>query len=243
MRAMRPIIRHPKVQDALCWIVASYVRLVKWTGRWQIVGDDTLAGYVSSDRPFIVAFWHGRLLMMPFAYERNRPVDILISNHPDGRLIAKTIGHLGVGTIVGSTSRGGANAARQLTRRLKRENGIVGITPDGPRGPRMRASEGVVALARLAGVPIFTVAYSTSSGKILNSWDRFLLPYPFCRGVFMWSDPIDVPRDANKAILENKRIEVENSLNLAVRRCDEMMGRPTVEPAPAVELVPATAER
>ncbi len=227
----------------MCWIVAFYVRLVNLTGRWQIVGDDALAGYVAADKPFIAAFWHGRLLMMPFACERNRPVDVLISNHPDGQLIAGTIGHLGVGTIVGSTSRDGANAARQLTRRLKKENVIVGITPDGPRGPRMRASEGVVALARLAGVPIFTVAYSTSSGRLLNSWDRFLLPYPFCRGVFMWSGPIEVPRNANKTILENKRIEVENSLNLAVRRCDEMMDRPTVEPAPAVELVPATAER
>lgn len=243
MRAIRPIIRHPKVQSALCRIAASYVRLVKWTGRWQIVGDDKLAEFVASGKPFIVAFWHGRLLMMPFAYETDRPVDMLISNHPDGRLIAKTIGHLGIGTIVGSSSRGGATAARQLTRRLRDENGIVGITPDGPRGPRMRASDGAVALARLAGVPIFAAAYSTNRGKLLNSWDRFLLPYPFCHGVYVWSGPIEVPRDASKAILESKRIEVENSINAAVRRCDKMMGRPTVEPAPPVELVPAAAER
>lgn len=233
MRLSRRIIRNPIVQAALCWLVAAYVRLVYWTGRWTIVGDEALVGYVTSGKPFIIAFWHGRLLMIPFSNKKQgRSVDMLISNHPDGRLIAKTVGHLGVGTIVGSTSRGGTKAARELTRRLRDEKGIIGITPDGPRGPRMRASDGVVALARLAEVPIFAVAYSTSRGKQLGSWDRFLLPYPFSRGVFAWSDPIHVPNDADKTVLDSKRIEVESTLTAVLRRCDKMMGRPPVEPAP-----------
>lgn len=241
---MRSIIHHPKVQAILCWAAAGYIRLVKRTGRWSIVGDEALIACIASEKPFIAAFWHGRLLMMPYACETpGRVVDMLVSDHSDGRLIARTIGYFGYSTVVGSTSHGGANAARRLTRRLKNENGIAGITPDGPRGPRMRASEGVVALARLAGVPIFTVTYSTNRGTLVNSWDRFLVPYPFGRGVFMWSGPIEVPRDADKATLESKRIEVEISLNASVRRCDEMMGRSTVEPAPPVELVSAAVER
>lgn len=234
MRALRPVIRHPKVQDALCWLVASYVRFVHWSGRWTIVGDETLLEFMKTGKPFIVSFWHGRLLMMPFCHDKQgRSVEMLISNHPDGRLIAKTVGHLGVGTIVGSTSRGGTKAARALTRRLRDENVIVGITPDGPRGPRMRASDGVVALARLAEVPIFAIAYSTSRGKLLNSWDRFLLPYPFCRGVFAWGEPIHVPKDADQELLERKRTEVEAALTSVLHRCDAMMGRPIVTPAPA----------
>ena len=237
MRALRPVIRHPKVQDALCWLVAAYVRFVHWSGRWTIIGDDTLLEFMRTGKPFIVSFWHGRLLMMPFCHDKQgRSVEMLISNHPDGRLIAKIVGHLGVGTIVGSTSRGGTKAALALTRRLRDENVIVGITPDGPRGPRMRASDGVVALARLAEVPIFAIAYSASRGKLMNSWDRFLLPYPFCRGVFAWGDPIHVPKDADKELLERKRTEVEAALTAVLHRCDEMMGRPIVEAAPtAVE--------
>ena len=234
MRALRPVIRHPKVQDALCWLAAAYVRLLRWTGRWTIVGDEALLAFMKTGAPFIVSFWHGRLLMMPFSHDKQgRTVEMLISNHPDGRLIAKTVGHLGIGTIVGSTSRGGTKAARKLTRRLRDENGIIGITPDGPRGPRMRASNGVVALARLAEVPIFAIAYSTNRGKLLNSWDRFLLPYPFCRGVFAWGEPIYVPKDADKATLERKRTEVEAALTAVMRQCDEMVGRPVVEAAPA----------
>jgi lysophospholipid acyltransferase (LPLAT)-like uncharacterized protein len=233
MQVFRPVIHHQKVQDALCWLVAAYVRFVFWTGRWTIVGDNALLTFMKTGKPFIVSFWHGRLLMMPFCHDKQgRSVDMLISNHPDGRLISKTVGHLGIGTIAGSTSRGGTKAARELIRRLREENCIIGITPDGPRGPRMRASDGIVALAHMAEVPIFTIAYSTNSGKLLSSWDRFLLPYPFCRGVFAWGKPIHIPKNANKELLESKRIEVEAALTSVLRRCDEMMGRPIVEPAP-----------
>lgn len=242
MRALRPVIRHPKVQDALCWLVALYVRLVRRTGRWTITGDAEVVQYLKSDKPFIVSFWHGRLLMIPYAHDKgHRSIDMLISNHSDGRLIAKTIGHLGIGTIVGSTSRGGAKAARALTRRLRSEKGIVGITPDGPRGPRMRASNGVVALARLAQVPVFAVAFSANRAKRFESWDRFLLPYPFSRGVFAWSTALHVPKDADAAELERKRIEIESALTAVQDQCDELMGRSKVQPEPAAELA-AVAE-
>ena len=241
MRALRPIIRHPNMQTVLCSIIGRYIRFVRWTGDWTLIGDEKPSALAAAGKPFIMAFWHGRLLMMPFSLPVNWHVDILISDHPDGQLIAKTIRPFNVGTIVGSSSKGGANALRRLARVLH-EGGIVGITPDGPRGPRMRASEGVVALARIADVPVFAVSNSASRGRVLGSWDRFLLPFPFTRGVFVWSDPIEIPKSADKGTLENKRLEVENALNDTARQCDELMGRPAVEPAPAAELVPATAE-
>lgn len=239
MRALRPVIRHPKVQAALCWLVARYIQTVHRTGDWSIIGDEKAAAMAAAGEPFVMAFWHGRLLMMPFSRRVHWHVDMLISNHPDGQLIARTVRPFNIETIAGSTSKGGAGALRQLARRL-RQSGVVGITPDGPRGPRMRASEGVVALARIAGVPVFAVSYSASRGKVLGSWDRFLLPFPFSRGVFVWSDPIAVPKDADAAGIEAKRREVENALNAAARRCDELMNRPVVEPAPAPELATAT---
>lgn len=240
MRGLKPVIRHPAVQAALCRMIARYIRLVRRTGDWTILGDEAPAALAGQGKPFIMAFWHGRLLMMPFSRREHWKVDMLISSHPDGQLIARTVEPFNIETVAGSTSKGGAGALRTLARRL-REGGIVGITPDGPRGPRMRASEGVVALARLAGVPVFAVSYSTGRGKVLGSWDRFLLPFPFSRGVFVWQGPIEVPRDADRDMLERKRQDVEDALNETARRCDEMMGRPAVEPAAA--LLPAGAER
>ena len=156
-------------------------------------------------------------------------------------MIAKTVQPFNVDTITGSTGKGGASALRGLAQTLK-NGGVVGITPDGPRGPRMRASGGIVALARISGIPIYTISYSAKRGRVLGSWDRFLLPLPFTRGVFTWSGPIDVPKDADKAMLESKRLEVEEALNATGRQCDELMGRPATEPAPLPELADA-AER
>src|SRR5262249_1086726 len=80
--------------------------------------------------------------------------------------------------------KGGPAALRAMVRQL-RQGESVGITPDGPNGPAMRASAGIVGVARLAGVPILPMTYATSRRRILQTWDRFHLPLPFSRGVFL----------------------------------------------------------
>ncbi len=116
----------------------------------------------------------------------------------------------------------------------------VCIAPDGPRGPRMHASPGIIALARLSGAPIMPVAFSVSRGRILESWDRFLLAYPFGRGVFVGAEPIHVPQDADAAALEAARQRLEDVLNAITAEADRRCGRTPVEPAP---LEPAEAAR
>ena len=59
-------------------------------------------------RPFILAFWHGRLLMIPMAWQRLAPMHMLISAHRDGRIIADAVTYFGVDSIAGSTRRGGS---------------------------------------------------------------------------------------------------------------------------------------
>src|ERR1700739_4204747 len=102
------------------------------------------------------------------------------------------------GTIFGGnwapapTRRGGSAALRTMVKRL-RGGDCVGITPDGPRGPAMTASVGIVNLARLAGVPIIPITYATSRRSVLPTWDCFHFPWPFGRGVYLWGEPIQVP--------------------------------------------------
>src|SRR3546814_15416392 len=91
--------------------------------------------------------------MMAYAWRHWRKVKILTSGHRDGQLVGSTMAHFGVDSIVGSSSRGGAAAMVNLVRELRR--GVcVGIITDGPRGPRMSTSSGVLLVARLATVPI-----------------------------------------------------------------------------------------
>ena len=106
----------------------------------------------------------------------------------------------------------------------------VGITPDGPRGPRMRAQMGVISLAQISGVPIFPDTYSVSRCKIINSWDRFIIALPFNRGIYLWDEPIFVPKNANAEVLETKRKLLENRLNILCEKADKMVGLSSINP-------------
>jgi lysophospholipid acyltransferase (LPLAT)-like uncharacterized protein len=57
--------------------------------------------------------------------------------------------------------------------------------------------------------------------KVFASWDRFLVPYPTGRGLFLWGAPIRVPPDATEAELEAKRRELEEALNRITDQADE----------------------
>ena len=85
----------------------------------------------------------------------------------------------------------------------------------------------------MAGVPIIPCTYSVRSRWLLKTWDRFVLPKPFTRGVIVWGEPIDVPRDANLAEIERVRQKVEDALNAVSFEADDLMGVPRVLPDPA----------
>lgn len=232
MSPIKRALKSERVRLFACWLGAQYIRLVGVTSRWQFVRNDIPNEYWETDRPFIIAFWHGRFLMMPHCWNAKHQIHMLISQHRDGRLIADTIAHLGIHTVAGSSSKGGAQALRAMVKLLK-SGECIGVTPDGPRGPRMRASEGVIGAARLSGAPIIPATYSINRGRNLSSWDRFLVPWPFGRGVIVWGQPIHVARDADAEALEAARLEVETALNAITIEADALTNRPTVSPAEA----------
>lgn len=238
MRAFRGILKSDAVRRAACWLAAQYIHLVWKTGRWKVLGEEHVLPLVNEGKPGIVSFWHGRLLMMPYGWHRPIPFHMLISAHRDGELIANVVKHHGIGWVKGSTAKegrtdkGGAQAFRTLIRALKAGE-FAGMTPDGPRGPRMRASDGIITLARMSGAPILPLTYGVERGKVLGSWDRFLVAMPFSKGVLYWGEPIYVARDADAETLEAKRLELETRLNAMTAEADAMTGRAAVEPAAA----------
>jgi lysophospholipid acyltransferase (LPLAT)-like uncharacterized protein len=168
----------------------------------------------------IACFWHGRLLAMPFAY-KGSGAKVLISRHRDGEFIARVIRYFGLGTIRGSYGKRSVSPVREMLAELK-EGTDIAITPDGPKGPRYRMKQGIVELARLTQRPIVPVTYGASKKKLFNSWDRFLLPYPFSRIFFLWGDPIYVPRDLRGDDIERKRQEIEGALISLTQTADRM---------------------
>lgn len=224
---MRDILRSARVRRCACLLAALYIRLVWLTSSWRVVNGVAAEAAWASGKPFILAFWHGRLLMMPYAWRRGVKMNMLISTHRDGELIAETIRHFDLGSVRGSSRRDGAQALRAMLKALKAGE-CVGITPDGPRGPRMRASEGVVGIAKLAGVPVLPAAFGTSRRVILGSWDRFVLALPFSRGVFVWGEPIIVDRREDSGVAAGR---IEAALTSVTAEADRLVGQTPVEPA------------
>ncbi len=220
----RYMTRSRRVREGVCALAAAYIRLVWVSSRWEVVGEEVPHRLWAADQPFILAFWHGRLLMMPCCWDRAKIMNMLISRHRDGQFIARTVAHFGIRTVTGSSSQGGSAALRAMLKVLQ-DNESVGITPDGPRGPGMRASIGVVQLARLAGVPVVPVSFSVVPGLVLKSWDRFLVAWPFGRGIFVWGQPITVPKTANVATLEACQQTIEDALNAVTAEADRRMER------------------
>lgn len=226
---LKRLLKSDLLRRFLCAIGALYIRFVYATSRFRVVGGEFPERLWDSKKPFILCFWHGRLLMMPYVWPRGRPIHMLISRHRDGRIIADTVAHFGIKTVAGSTAKGGSAALRSMMKRL-RAGESVGITPDGPGGPRMRASAGIAQIARMAGVPVLAAAYSCRPRKILKSWDRFLLALPFARGVFVWGAPIEVPASAAPAELEVARLAIEQRLNAVTETADLLCHAPAVAP-------------
>jgi len=226
-KLLKRVGRKPAVQRMVGATLAAHIALVRRTTRWKTVGEAAARGAWAGERPVIVAFWHNRLAMMPYCWPSARPFHMLISSHPDGQLIARTVKHFGIETVAGSSTRGGSEALRALVRLIK--SGVsVGITPDGPRGPRMRASDGAVALARLSGAPIIPAAVSVSRRVVLGSWDRLIVALPFGEGAMVWGEPITVASGADSNAL---RARLEADLTRVSAQADEMVGHTPIMPA------------
>lgn len=230
MSLAKRIGKSETLRGLLCWLVAQYVRLVWLTGRWRVENAHIPGAFWDQGRPFILAFWHNRILMMPKAWRAGAPLTMLASQHRDGRMIARMVSHFGIGAVEGSSTRGGGPATRALLRVLKAGR-CIGITPDGPKGPRQRTAMGVVALARLSGCPVIPAACATASHRHLASWDLFQVARPFTRGLVVWGEPIHVPRDLDEDGMEQWRLTIETALNAQAAEADRRMGVNPVGPA------------
>jgi len=232
MELLRRFLASDRVQSFFSGLAASYIRLVYWTNRWERVGYEIADRLLAQNARAIICFWHGRLLMMPYAVHGNRPFHIMISDHRDGRLIARTVRRFGIHVIPGSSSRDPVQALYRMAQ-ICREQGVPCVTPDGPRGPRMRAAPGAVMTAELAHAVLLPVGYGTTRRWMLGSWDRFMIPLPFGRGVFVAGDPIDVPPRMDEAARETLRRRLEDALTAVTAEADRLTGAYPVEPAPA----------
>lgn len=203
----------------LPWIASIIIRLIHLTMRIEYVNAGSPQQIWEEGGNFILAFWHDQLFLMAPGYkgaQKNRKVGtkILISQSKDGELIARTMEFLGLGAVRGSSNRGGREALREMMK-LAREPDDIVFTPDGPKGPRHQAKIGVAQISKTTGRPVVPIAFVASRGMRFRSWDKFLLPFPFARGVYAFGQPLEYAPDEDidsylarieSSMLENTRV-------------------------------------
>ena len=235
MKILKTWLKTERAQAILSVVLAGLIWLFYLTVRWQRRIDPETRALLEAGKPVIICYWHGRMFYLAGAW-RKRPnkLGFLNSAHRDGRLIGRALERVGYTTVLGSSRRGGAAALREMSR-LLRAGMPMAITPDGPKGPRMRAKAGAVKAAQITGVPLVAFTGSAAPRKLFKTWDRFCLPLPLARAPVYWGPPIYVPRDADAETLESCRRAVEESLNSLTNEAERSLGQEETQAAPEAD--------
>ena len=202
------------------WLAARLIKFIYLLLKPDTIGEERLNLIWSEGQHVIIATWHDQLLLISPRYDGGA-AKVLISKSKDGELIARVISYFGLEAVRGSSNRGGRAAFRELVQ-LSKEPFTLGITPDGPTGPRHQLKEGVVQLARLSGRPIVPLAFACSHGHRFQSWDRFLLPYPWGKAVYAVGEPLYY--DENETV-EDFQSRVQAAMDANTRYAGEYLNQ------------------
>lgn len=160
------------------------------TWRYRTIGESNWAASWHGGRPSIYLMWHEAIL--PLLWQRRGGgISIVVSGARDGRYLSDFARRIGYDVVPGSSSRGGVRALVGAIRVL-RGGGRVGITPDGPRGPRRELKPGFLTAAQRSGALVYPMHASASWARRMGSWDRFLLPLPGARVQVVVGEPFEV---------------------------------------------------
>jgi len=193
------------------WFGSGYLWLLQGRIDREVYGKEHLDAARAMGRGVIICLWHGRQLP-PIVHFRQQKINVLISTHRDGEIIARIINRRGFPTPRGSTFADPVGVYLKLFRLLRRQKAVVAITPDGPRGPKEQVKGGIIRLASQTGAPIVTMASASSPARFMKSWDRFMVPYPWSRSHIRLGRPLTVPAKLTDATEEEYRVRLENEL-------------------------------
>lgn len=190
---------------------AGVVSALFATTRAERIGQEHYERFRREGQPVMFVFWHGQLLPLVY-YHRQEGIVVLVSEHDDGEYITRVIERYGFGAVRGSSTRGGTKGLRGLVR-AAREGRDLGVTPDGPRGPRGVFKPGALLAAQMADLPVVPLSVRASSGWRFRSWDGFLMPRPFSKITLEYHEPVWISRDADRQALDSIAEEVADVLN------------------------------
>lgn len=237
---MKNLLKKLYYSKVIAWIIHAIILFIYSVNKKQYINKEAINNILESGKPVIFCCWHGRIFPMVFVSGKNPKIKAVVSRHSDGELISNVLKSFNVKTIRGSSNRakknrthienrGGAHVVRETIDAIS-EGYNVAITPDGPRGPRMRFRRNIFKLAQITGAPIMGISFSATNSIIFNSWDRFLLPLPFGKIVVKFTEPRFINSDLNEQQLEIIGKEIEKDLNKITTEVDLICNKTPISP-------------
>jgi hypothetical protein len=164
-------------------------------------------------KPCIYAMWHAHQCCV-HGFPDRANCNVLISRSRDGQIIGDVVERWGFKVIHGSKGKkGSVEATLQMINALK-SGECCAIMVDGPKGPARVVKDGVVKIAKKAGVPIVPVYWYSPNPTFLKfpSWDSFRIPCFWTKLINIYGEPIHVNPDNDKDEDEEVRLKIQRSL-------------------------------
>ena len=216
MRILKHFSKTSLGQKLTGFLFYFITNLIARSIKWQYFEQSNKSTIFDNKHKYIFCCWHNKLFLGPHLLPRNRVINALQSSHSDGMITSVAFKYLGMNVILGSSKKGGMQAFRKMIKRLQLGESIA-ITPDGPKGPKEQVKEGIIKLSQISNTPIIPLVWATKKFKTINSWDDFVLPYPFSKGIYCYGKPINIKKNINVNQFELERQKLENELKRLTR--------------------------
>ena len=214
MKIRKKLLKNFFIQRILAFIVVLYIYFVRITSKINYINLSIPQSFWKNNKPFILAFWHSQLMMISYTWKSSKKINILASSHSDGRfgaIVGKYFNLYNIPTSIDKSKL----TIRVIYQKLKEKN-YVGITPDGPRGPKEIVSEGIIKIARATNTPIIPCGFWSSKNFHLKSWDSFLVTLPFSKCRFVWQKPLYIPKATKDTDIKHYQNLLKNMINDSV---------------------------
>jgi len=219
MHIKKKLLKNFFVQNILGFFTFLYIRAVNFTSSIQFENESIPKQFWNNDKPFILAFWHSQLMMIGMSWKKNKNVNILASGHSDGRFGAIVGKYFNLNNI--QTSKKNKSIPLRSIFKLLHDNNYIGITPDGPRGPKEIVSEGIIKIAKSSKVPIIPIGFWSSKNFKLKSWDSFLITLPFSKCSFVWNKPLEIPYNIQEKKIKYYQKLLQEKINQSIKKAQD----------------------
>lgn len=204
------------VYRILVGLAKLMVETLWWTCRIRYVGLGRFQALVREHGAVVPVCWHQHLLICArFTVSRHAaPIKpgFMISPSVDGEAPTMLAMTYGAHVVRGSGTYSGLRAVRGAHQAIERDGISPLVTPDGPRGPRFKFKPGALFTGQISRKPVVPMAFAARPARVLKTWDKFVIPWPFSRIYIALGEPCIPPAELTDEQMQALQVEMEQRM-------------------------------